>query len=256
MVVGGIGMVPSQTSLLLKVRTGHVRSVTPQFPLRGLGLDKTADVSTFDGSGQVITYTYVLTNTGNVPLGPAQFTIDDDKVNGGAPFSCGAAATTLAVGGTVQCTATYTTDAEDVGGSVTNIAFGAGAGQTTATDTVTVTYIPPPTTTTTIAPTTTTIAPTTTTVAPTTTTVAPTTTTTVVAATTTTSPAGELQVLFPDDDTGDDTLDVLFPDALPATGSNSSGLPVGAALLILVGALGVAVAGARRARHNGTVGNK
>ncbi len=74
--------------------------------------------------------------------------------------------------------------------------------------------------------------------------------------TTTTAPAGELQVLFPEDDIGDDTLDVLFPDALPAAGSNSSGLPIGAALLILVGALGVTIAAARRTRANGTVGGK
>ena len=74
--------------------------------------------------------------------------------------------------------------------------------------------------------------------------------------TTTTAPAGELQVIFPEDDIGDDTLDVLFPDALPATGNNSSGLPIGAALLILIGALGVTVAAVRRNRANGLVGSK
>ena len=74
--------------------------------------------------------------------------------------------------------------------------------------------------------------------------------------TTTTAPAGELQVLFPEDDIGDDTLDVLFPDALPAAGGNSSGLPIGAALLILIGALGVTVAAVRRNRANGLVGGK
>jgi hypothetical protein len=93
--------------------------------------------------------------------------------------------------------------------------------------------------------------------APTTTTAAPTTTTTTIAAaTTTTTPGGELQVLFPEDDSGDDTLDVLFPDALPAAGGTSSGLPIGAALLILIGALGVTLATARRARDNRTVGGK
>ena len=232
-------------------------------PNPGLGLDKTANVSTYNGIGQLITYTYVLTNTGNIPLGPSQFTIDDDKINDGAPFSCGEPATTLAVGATIQCTASYTTVQADISGSVVNTAFGAGGGQTTATDSVTVNYIPPTTTTTTtttttLAPTTTTtVAPTTTTVAPTTTTAAPTTTTTTIAAaTTTTTPGGELQVLFPEDDSGDDTLDVLFPDALPAAGGTSSGLPIGAALLILIGALGVTLATARRARDNRTVGGK
>ncbi|MEY3289975.1 MAG: hypothetical protein RLY19_66, partial [Actinomycetota bacterium] len=49
---------------------------------------------------------------------------------------------------------------------------------------------------------------------------------------------------------------VLFPDALPAAGSNSSGLPIGAAVLILIGALGVTVAAVRRNRANGLVGGQ
>ena len=233
-------------------------------PNPGLSLDKTADVTEYNGSGETITYTYVLTNTGNTILGPSQFTIDDTKINGGEPFNCGAAETTLNPGQTVQCTATYSTTSGDVEAtSVTNDAFGQVGKLKTSIDSVTVNYVSTTTTTTTttttLAPTTTTVAPTTT-LAPTTTvaattTVAPT-TTTIAAVTTTTTPGGELQVLFPEDDTGDDTLDVLFPDALPATGSNSSGLPIGAALLILVGALGVTVAAVRRNRANGLVGGK
>lgn len=110
-------------------------------PVAGLGIDKTADPGTYGQVGDQITYTYVLTNTGQTVLGPAQFTVDDDHINSGAPFDCGPAATTLAIGATVSCTATYTVTLADVeGGSVLNTAFGAGAGQTTGNAQATVTY--------------------------------------------------------------------------------------------------------------------
>ncbi|MFN5114762.1 MAG: hypothetical protein ACK5FW_01750, partial [Acidimicrobiaceae bacterium] len=76
-------------------------------PAPALSLTKTADVENYSGVGQLITYTYVVKNTGNVAIGPVQFTIDDDKINGGAPFACGPAASTLAVDATLQCTAVY-----------------------------------------------------------------------------------------------------------------------------------------------------
>jgi uncharacterized repeat protein (TIGR01451 family) len=106
-----------------------------------LGIVKTADQTTFTKAGETIRYTYVLRNTGNVTLGPAQFTVSDDQI--GSPkdtaFNCGPATTTLAPNATVTCTATYTVVQGDIdAGSVTNTASASGAGLTSGTDTVTV----------------------------------------------------------------------------------------------------------------------
>ena len=118
-------------------------------PAPELDLSKTADAESFSAVGDLITYTYALTNTGNTILGPSQFFIDDDKINGGNPFECGAAATTLPIGKTVTCTAGYTVVPGDLeSGSVTNSAFGQVGELTSPTRQVTVTYIPPVTTTT------------------------------------------------------------------------------------------------------------
>ena len=104
-------------------------TVTPA--QQAIHLAKSAAPTTYDHVGQVITYTYLITNTGNVTLGPAQFTVTDDHINGGAAFNCGPATTTLAPGGSVSCTATYSITQGDLdAGSVTNTATAHGAGQT------------------------------------------------------------------------------------------------------------------------------
>jgi uncharacterized repeat protein (TIGR01451 family) len=90
-----------------------------------LTLVKTAAPVFYDSVGDVITYTYTLTNSGNVTLsGP--FTVDDDKATtsrvGAVPVP-----DVLAPGGTITFTATYViTQADLDNGSVTNIAQGHG----------------------------------------------------------------------------------------------------------------------------------
>jgi hypothetical protein len=94
-------------------------------PKPELDLSKTADAESYSVVGDQITYTYVLTNTGNTILGPSQFSIDDDKINGSAPFECGPATTTLQISESVKCTAVYSVVPGDLeSGSVTNSAFG------------------------------------------------------------------------------------------------------------------------------------
>jgi uncharacterized repeat protein (TIGR01451 family) len=104
-----------------------------------ISLDKSADPTTYILVGDEITYTYVITNTGNVTLsGP--FTVDDDK----ATVTCDAVPLGgLLPGGTLNCTATYTITQDDIdNGSVTNIAVAHGNDLTSNEDQETVTDIP------------------------------------------------------------------------------------------------------------------
>lgn len=209
-------------------------------PAPALALTKTADVENYTSAGQVITYTYVIRNTGNVAIGPTQFSVDDDKINGGEPFACGAADVTLAVEETVSCTAVYMTSTGDIDGVVTNTAFAIAGSVVSPSKQVTVPYVA--TTTTTIAATTTTIA------ATTTTSIAPTTTTTIAATTTTNVPV-ELQVVTPENPTGtEDALDVLFPSDLPNTGLRLGLFSIIGGLLLLIGVGTMTVTSNRRSR--------
>ncbi len=83
-------------------------------------LTKTADVATFAAPGETITYSYRVSNTGNVTL-TALPTITDDKISSVAcpPYPSGE----LAPQDSIVCTATYLTTQLDVdNGGVTNIA--------------------------------------------------------------------------------------------------------------------------------------
>ncbi len=82
----------------------------------GLNLDKTGDPAYFVAEGQIVTYTYTLTNSGSVSL-QSPYTINDDK----ATTSCAGATSPLTPGASTTCTGTYTTAAADVtAGLVTN----------------------------------------------------------------------------------------------------------------------------------------
>lgn len=92
-----------------------------------LTLDKTSSTATYDNIGDLINYSYLITNTGNVTLnGP--FSVSDDKVAVNCPNI-----STLAPGANVTCTASYSVTQSDLqAGSVTNTASAQGAfnGQT------------------------------------------------------------------------------------------------------------------------------
>ncbi len=88
----------------------------------GLTLLKTATPSTYSSANVLISYSYKLTNSGNVTLYPP-FAIVDNK---SSDESCPQPAT-LAPGAFITCTASYLTTAGDVAaGSVTNTATGHG----------------------------------------------------------------------------------------------------------------------------------
>ncbi len=83
-------------------------------------LKKTASPTTYSAAGQTISYSYVVTNTGNVSI--SAISVSDDKAGAAA-----CPATTLAVGADMTCTASYATTAVDVtAGSVTNTATAHG----------------------------------------------------------------------------------------------------------------------------------
>jgi len=86
-----------------------------------LTLEKTASESSFDNVGDILHYSYGLTNNGSQPM-LAPFTITDDKT---ADEACPATSTSLAQGESITCTASYIiTQADLDAGSVTNVATG------------------------------------------------------------------------------------------------------------------------------------
>ncbi|AKB61300.1 DUF7507 domain-containing protein [Methanosarcina mazei] len=100
-------------------------------------LEKSADSALYDAAGQKITYTYEVTNSGDVVIsGP--ITVNDDKLG-----TLSISSSSLSPGQTVSGTATHITSQNDLdAGSITNIAYATGTyrGQevTSNTDTVTV----------------------------------------------------------------------------------------------------------------------
>ncbi|MFV0281142.1 MAG: beta strand repeat-containing protein [Rhodoblastus sp.] len=95
----------------------------------GLQIAKTTTTTGFNAVGQVIPFTYRVTNSGNVSLAQAMIVIDD-KI---ASVSCPASPSgMLAPGETIVCTGSYSVVQADLDrGSVTNIAT-AKAGTTTS----------------------------------------------------------------------------------------------------------------------------
>jgi hypothetical protein len=105
-------------------------SGTPPAP-GGLQLSKSASPQTYSQAGQVITYAYIITNSGTRLLGPDQFTISDNRL--GAPFPCGPANTILSAHQSLSCAASYTVTPADMNlAEVTNRATAAGGGLTSA----------------------------------------------------------------------------------------------------------------------------
>ncbi|MFC5731591.1 MULTISPECIES: DUF7507 domain-containing protein [Nocardioides] len=100
--------------------------VTPDDP--ALTVVKTADPDAADAVGDEITYSFLVTNTGNVTMDDV--TIDEGAFTGTgslSPISCPPAAASVAPGGDVTCTATYELTQADVdAGGVTNTATATG----------------------------------------------------------------------------------------------------------------------------------
>jgi|GEM_PF-545931 len=117
-------------------------ATVPAAQTRGLQLAKDATTTDFDAPGDVVNYTYTVTNTGNVTL-TDPVSVSDDKI---ASVSCPALpAGGLAPNGTLICSATYVITQADVdAGQVTNRASATSGTTTSAevSETVTGTQTP------------------------------------------------------------------------------------------------------------------
>ena len=142
----GANVTASQTLKVPYQTITIVPSLPPAVTHPAISLVKTPSISTYATVGQVVTYTYLITNTGDVSLGSDQYTVSDNKINGGAAFVCGAAQT-LAVGASITCTNTYTITLSDLNsGTVTNSATATNGAQTSGAATATITASPTTTT--------------------------------------------------------------------------------------------------------------
>ncbi|WP_146145326.1 DUF7507 domain-containing protein [Microbacterium timonense] len=115
----------------------QVSSATVTIPAGpSLSIDKTAEVAGEGVAGDVVTYSFEVTNTGNVTVG--QIGIDETAFSGTGSLSaivCDDAA--LGAGASTTCEATYTLTQADVNvGAVTNTAVATGIRSGTATEVV------------------------------------------------------------------------------------------------------------------------
>ena len=106
------GIVSNQTTATIKA-TGQKEN---------LKITKVASPSSYDHVGELITYTYTVTNIGNVDT-PEPLTVYDNEILGGQ-ITIGSSGSVLGVGQNVIGTATYSITHSDLdNGSVTNSAF-------------------------------------------------------------------------------------------------------------------------------------
>jgi len=101
-----------------------------------LTLLKTANVSSFTSAGQNIIYTYTVTNTSSVPIGP--IVVTDNRL-GSTTLNL-----TLAQNASTSTTLTYVVTQQDVdnGVPIVNVATASSRGSTSNTSTVSVVYLP------------------------------------------------------------------------------------------------------------------
>jgi len=104
---------------------------------QSIAMTKTASPQRFSSLGEMVSYEYEITNTGNVTLTEA-LSVSDDRI---VSVSCPALpAGGLAPGATLTCTATDTVTQADIDvGSITNIATASAAGVSSPSVTETVT---------------------------------------------------------------------------------------------------------------------
>ncbi|QCW27309.1 DUF11 domain-containing protein [Lysobacter enzymogenes] len=126
---------------IASAKSGAVQSLTDSVTInatqnRAMTIDKSSTATTYAAVGDVLPYSYRVTNSGNVTI-TAPVSVNDDKT----PVTCPALpAGGLAPGQTLTCTANYTVTQADIdAGKVVNIASATDGTTTSATDTVEIT---------------------------------------------------------------------------------------------------------------------
>ncbi|MFN8411530.1 MAG: LysM peptidoglycan-binding domain-containing protein [Anaerolineales bacterium] len=120
-------VITNTTAIVFGNPSNPVTTTVTTVPSSVLKLTKTANPATYDHAGQIITYTYIITNSGVNPLGPAQFTVTDAGI--GTPINCGDANLTLASNATATCSVAYiVTQADMAAASLSTNATAAGGG--------------------------------------------------------------------------------------------------------------------------------
>ncbi|CAG1007075.1 hypothetical protein ANAEL_03489 [Anaerolineales bacterium] len=115
------------TATVNGISSNHAVTTVSKAQPSVLNLTKTATPMTYDQVGQLITYNYVIMNSGPTALGPAQFTVTDAGFN--SPFNCGDANASLQPNGTLTCAAIYAITQADLDrGSVATSATVSGGG--------------------------------------------------------------------------------------------------------------------------------
>ncbi len=115
------------TAIVNGINSNLVTTTISKAPPAALNLTKTANPVNYDQLGQMITYTYVIMNSGTITLGPAQFSVTDSGFS--TPINCGDATASLAPTATLTCAAVYAITQADLDtGSVTTNATASGGG--------------------------------------------------------------------------------------------------------------------------------
>lgn len=114
-------------------------TITPVQQMRGLTLDKASSTATYTAVGDVLAYTYLVTNSGTVTV-TSPISVADDRIVAPGTVSCPALpAGGLAPGASLTCTASYAVTQADLNqGSVTNTATATDGTSTSAPDSVTI----------------------------------------------------------------------------------------------------------------------
>ena len=119
---------------------------TPLTSVPSMSIDKTSSTSSYDSTTNTLSYSYLVTNTGNVTL-TDPITVADDKVDGaGGSVSCALwPVSGLAPTLTYACSATYNVVQADVdAGAVTNTASAQSAATNSPNDSVTIPAVKQP----------------------------------------------------------------------------------------------------------------
>ncbi|MBK7317442.1 LysM domain-containing protein [Candidatus Villigracilis affinis] len=121
----------TSTGSVIKLRIPNYSAGTVTIPptqTKALTLTITANPLTYDQAAQVITFTYIIKNSGTGNLGPAQFTVSGGLL-GATPLNCGDAAASIAPGATITCTSAYTITQGDLTlNSISHQATASGGG--------------------------------------------------------------------------------------------------------------------------------